>query len=65
MLCNMGFWQTRGQDDIKLSEKLKTFSALVKNIDTRVTKEDIYGNEGEENTGEDQQSLLKPYASSS
>lgn len=65
MLCNMSFWQTRGQDDIKLSKKLKTFSALVKNIDTRVTKADIYGNEGEENKGEDQQNLLKPCASSS
>lgn len=65
MLCNTSFWQTREQDNIKLSEKLKTFSTLLNSIDKAVSKADIYGNEGEEDKGKDQWSLLKPCASSS
>lgn len=41
-----------------MSEKLKTFSIILKNIDKEVRNADIYGNEIEEDKGEDQWSLL-------
>lgn len=57
------FGKPGDKDDTKLSEKLKTFSSLFNNTDEVVSKADIYGNEGEEEWGEDQWSLPKPSAS--